>query len=134
MANLTEKKDVPHGEIQAAREALASFLIALKNYGLYPQSHAICKRSVATFYTRLKDFLNRYHDLRLNVEKDRILFKSQSVHQDTPGGDNLAFLLFRDGIQWLEFQKGLGPDEIQEFFKMGYISIKYYLETILSGK
>jgi hypothetical protein len=31
---------------------------------------------------------------------------------------SLAFLLFRDGIQWLEFETGLDPQEIQEFLKI----------------
>ena len=118
MGNLPEKKDASNGETQAAKEVIASFLIALKNYGLYPQSHAICKKSAMTFHSRLQGFLNTYHGLRVEVEKDRILFKTQVVHQDTPGGDTLAFLLFRDGIQWLEFEKGLDPQQIQAFLKI----------------
>ena len=118
MRNLTGKKDALNGEAQAAKEAIVSFLIALKNYGLYPQSHAICKKSIAIVHSRLQDFLNSYHSLRLDVEKDRLLFKSQVVHQDAEGGDSLAFLLFRDGIQWLEFETGLDPQEIQEFLKI----------------
>lgn len=85
MRNLTGKKDALHVEAQAAKEAIVSFLIALKNYGLYPQSHAICKKSIAIVHSRLQDFLNSYHSLRLDVEKDRLLFKSQVVHQDAEG-------------------------------------------------
>ena len=99
MGNLTGKEDAPHGEAQAAKEALTSFLTALKNYGLYPHSNAICKKSIANVHSRLQDFLNSYHSLRLDVENDRLLFKSQVVHQDPPEGDSLAFLLFRDGIK-----------------------------------
>jgi hypothetical protein len=71
MRSLTGKKDAPHGEAHAAKEAFVSFLIALKNYGLYPQSHAICKKYIATVHSRLQDFLNSYHSLWANKESSK---------------------------------------------------------------
>jgi len=103
MADIKPEEDVQLEEVQAAKEVLNFSLIAVKNYGLYPQNHTICKQSVEKVYGRLQDLLNKYSNLRIDIERDRILFKGQTIHIDTQGGDSLAFPLFRDGIKWLSF-------------------------------
>ena len=45
-------KDVTDAEVQAAREVLASLLVAMKNHGLYPSTHVICQKSILTMHTR----------------------------------------------------------------------------------
>jgi hypothetical protein len=49
---------------------------------------------------------------------DRLLFRGEVVHQGSTEEGNLGLLLFRDGIQWLEFHKGLQLDEISGFIKI----------------
>ncbi|MBW2681864.1 MAG: HEAT repeat domain-containing protein, partial [Deltaproteobacteria bacterium] len=91
---------------------------AAKNYAIYPESHATCQNSLQTVKSRLDAFIENYGDLRFEVTKDRLLFKSETVQQDDPKTEKLAFPLFRDGIQWLEFKQGLELWEISGFFKI----------------
>jgi len=105
-------------EFQAVEAVIASFVMATKNYAMYPESHATCQHSLQTVKSRIDAFIENYGDLRFEVTKDRLLFQSETVQQDDPKTEELAFPLFRDGIQWLEFKQGLELFEISGFFKI----------------
>lgn len=105
-------------EILTVRGMIGSFLIALRNYALYPEDHAMCRKSLAAVQDRLDGFLAGHESLRLNVEKDRFLFQGEIVHQGPSHEDSLTFQLFREGIQWLEFKNGFTAEELNVFFKL----------------
>ena len=105
-------------EILIVKGMIGSFLIALRNYALYPEDHAISRKSLAAVEDRLDGFLAGHECLRLNVEKDRFLFQGEIVHQGPPQEEALAFQLFREGIQWLEFRNGITAEELNVFFKL----------------
>jgi hypothetical protein len=105
-------------ELQAVKALITSFVIAANNYAIYPENHITCQESLQTVMSRLDVFLKNYGDLRLDVEKGRLLFQGETVHQDDPKKERLTFPLFRDGIQWLEFQEGLELLEISGLFKI----------------
>jgi len=105
-------------ELQGAKGVILAFLKTMKNYGFYPEDHPICRESIAEAGSRLDAFLKDHDNLRLDVEMDRLLFQGEVVHQKNPGEENLGLLLFRDGIQWLEFQEGVEIEEISGFIKL----------------
>jgi len=105
-------------ELQAVEAVIASFIMAIKNYSMYPESHVTCQNSIQTVKSRLDAFIENYGDLRFEVKKDRLLFQSETVQHDDPKTGTLAFPLFRDGIQWLEFKQGFELWEIYGFFKI----------------
>ncbi|MEA1946387.1 MAG: HEAT repeat domain-containing protein [Thermodesulfobacteriota bacterium] len=105
-------------ELQAIKAVIASFIMAAKNYAMYPESHATCQNSLQAVKFCIDAFIENYGDLRFDVEKDRLLFQSEMVQQDDPKTVKLAFPLFRDGIQWLEFKQGLELWEISGFLKI----------------
>lgn len=116
MNNLDTKPTVE--KMQAVTDAVASLVIALKNYALYPEKHAICQKSISNVKTRLNGFLKDHDSLRLNVEQDRLLFEKEDVLQGRAEKENLSSFLFRDGVQWLEFQKGITLSEINVFINL----------------
>ncbi|MBU2228491.1 MAG: hypothetical protein KJ936_12665 [Proteobacteria bacterium] len=103
-------------DILAVRDIFGSFLIALRNFTLYPEDHAICRKSLAAVRDRLEGFLAGRGSLLLTVEKERFLFQGEAVRQGTPQQEELAFQLFREGIQWLEFHSGITQEELNAFF------------------
>lgn len=105
-------------ELQAVKALITSFVISAENYAIYPENHITCQESLQTVMSRLDIFLKNYGDLRLDVEKGRLLFQGETVHQDDPKKERLALPLFRDGIQWLEFQEELELWEISGLFKI----------------
>ena len=65
-------------ELQAVEAVIASFVMAAKNYAIYPESHATCQNSIQTVKSRLDAFIENYGDLRFEVTKDRLLFKTET--------------------------------------------------------
>ncbi|MDP2268955.1 MAG: hypothetical protein Q8K46_07280, partial [Deltaproteobacteria bacterium] len=104
--------------IMLVKNIIAAQLIALRNYSLYPSDHAMCQNSLSTVHRCLSGFLADHECLRLDVEKDRLLYQGEVVYQGPSQGDSPASQLFRDGIRWLEFQVGLTEDELSVFFNL----------------
>ncbi len=119
----SRERDLFHGDItdqdiRAAKEIVALIINAMKSYGLYPKNHSIPQNSVARFKTALDKFLENHEELRLVVKIDRFVFQGEVVYQGQPVEENLAFLLFRDGVQWFEFLKGIELDELTGLFEI----------------
>jgi hypothetical protein len=122
----TEQKQESHGEtlseteLKDARDLLKVFLQAWKNYGLYPEGHAISSKSLQTLLSAFAGFHAKHGDLRLVVENNRLLWRDSSIHEIPPGvsADDIIFPLYRDGINWIEFQQGLPLEELVCFFNI----------------
>ncbi len=105
-------------KLQTVKGVIGLLFMAAKNHTMYPENHAIYQESLQAVVSRLDPFLKKYGDFRLDVEKDRLLFEDETVYQDDSKRDELAYPLFRDGIQWMEFQAGIEPWEISDFIKI----------------
>ena len=105
-------------KLEMIKGVIGLLFMAAKNHTMYPENHAIYQESLQAVVSRLDPFLKKYGDLRLDVEKDRLLFEDEAVYQDDPKRDQLAYPLFRDGIQWIEFQTGIEAWEIYDIIKI----------------
>jgi len=130
--NTTEQQEIPaptslsDKELKDARMLINIFILAWKNYGLYPEDHVNTIKSFERLVAAFGDFFTTHADLRLIVEKTQLFYESEIIHevsQDAPSEDIIT-LLYRDGIKWIEFQEGLTLEEIASFFR---IVFKYRL-------
>ncbi|MFC1815158.1 hypothetical protein ACFL0M_04280 [Thermodesulfobacteriota bacterium] len=127
-ADTKEQQEIPaptslsDKELQGARQVIKTFLMAWKNYGLYPEDHTASIKAFKNLVPAFGNFFTTHGDLRLTVEKDRLLCKSEIIHEvsrEAPS-ENIITLLYRDGIKWIEFQEGLTLEEIASFFRIAY--------------
>ena len=100
-------------EWQAAQKVLTSLQLARKNYSLYPENHINCERAVEQFWLQLDKYLRAHGDLRFELAKDQLIFLGEVILSAPAEDGNLPFTLFRDGIQWLEFQVGIDSKEVE---------------------
>ena len=105
-------------EWQAAENVITGLQLARKNYSLYPEDHINCTRAMERFWQQLETFLQAHGNLRFELEKDRLIFQEETILTELPEDGNLPFTLFRDGIQWLEFQDGIEAKEIEDFLRI----------------
>ena len=70
------------------------------------------------FWQQLETFLQTHGNLRFELDKDRLIFQEETILTEPPEEGNLPFTLFRDGIQWLEFQDGIEAKEIEGFLRI----------------
>jgi len=102
-------------EVTSVREVVASFLKAQKKYALYPQNHPSAQKNEQDVYRLVDNFLRRHKVLRFDIEKDRLLYRDIPVYEAQPDSENFAFILFRDGLLWLQFEEGLTAAETGKF-------------------
>lgn len=104
--------------LPAVRQVLVALLTAWKSYSLFPEDNDICRAALTTLLSSLGTYLREHGKLRLDVEDNRLLFEGHVIHQGTSETEDLAFLLFREGIRWLEFQRGIEHSEIVRCFRV----------------
>ena len=109
-------------EAEAAKNVVVTLLLAKKNFSLYPEGHISIINSVNQFYKQLDAYLQKYGDLRFDIEKDQLLSQGEVIYSGPMEEGALPFTLFRDGIRWLEFMVGIDSPELMDFLK---IIIKY---------
>ena len=109
-------------DLQDARQVINIFIQAWKNYGLYPEDHVNTKRSFENLATAFNNFFTDHEELRLTVEKDRLLCGAEIIYKVSPEApsEDIITLLYRDGIKWIEFQEGLPLEEIAAFYRIVY--------------
>jgi hypothetical protein len=113
-------KTLSDAELNDARDLLKVFLQAWKNYGLYPEGHATSRKSLETLISAFTGFFLKHGDLGLVVENERLLWRDSVIHEVSSGAaaDDLIFPLYRDGINWIEFEQGLPIEELALFFSI----------------
>lgn len=94
-------------ELQAAKRAAQSFVVAFKAFPLYPAEHAQSRKNVAKLHEELELFLGDYPSLRLDSARNSFNYRGQPVFEGPAEESNPAYLLTRDGIVFLEFHRGL---------------------------
>lgn len=96
------------------RRLFAYLLLTGKNVSLYPEGHIISMNSIRQFHEMLEADIRQYGDIRIEIEKDRVICQGVEVHKGPSEEGTLPFTLFRDGIRWLEFTEGIELEEIRE--------------------
>jgi hypothetical protein len=122
----TEQKKQQQGnalsetELRDASNLFKIFLQAWKNYSLYPEGHALTRKSLENLVSTFANFFSKHGDLGLAVEKQRFLWKDSTIHEVTARdyAEDIVYLLYRDGISWIEFLQGLPLGELAAFFKI----------------
>ena len=105
-------------ELSSIKAFIMTFLLALRNYALYPEDHSVRHKNLTSVQSQLDIYLAKHDNLHLDVEKDRLLFWGEVVHQGLPQEDHLPFLLHREGIQWIEFRNGITTAELNTFLNL----------------
>jgi len=93
-------------------------LLAWQNCSLYPEGHIVSVKALENLKTSFESFFSRHNSLRFIIGKDKLLWNNKVIHEvpiENPSED-LVSILYRDGIQWLEFNYGLSLDELIYFF------------------
>jgi hypothetical protein len=108
------------------RKLFAYLSLTGKNVSLYPEGHSISMNSIRQFHAKLEAYIRQYGDIRIEIERDRVICQGIEVHTGPSEEGTLPFTLFRDGIRWLEFTEGIDLEEIREVL---FIIHKYSILT-----
>ena len=101
--------------LDEARAIVNSLLVAVKTHSLYPEEHTTCREALARLGMELQTFLASGGELVLQVHQDRLLSNGEVLLTEPAQEGSISFVLFRDGIRWFRFERGIDPWEISQF-------------------
>lgn len=104
-----------HGRVQQTVLALNG---TFKKILLYPPEHVIYQTSLESLKKKLDRCIDKHGDLVLKIDRNQILYNDEIVHDGPMNEENLAFVLFRDGIYHLEFHESIALWEIHRFLEI----------------
>ena len=119
----TEEKDNSKKDRAGSDQALAKQIVfalsgAYKKISLYPADHVIYNSALKSVYARVCDFLNDYGSLELEIDRNQIRYNDHVVFQGDMSAENPAFIMFRDGINRIEFKTTLALWELHGFLEV----------------
>ena len=98
-----------------AKQVLYGLISAYKKRNLYAPSHSVYQDALHHFKTQLDDHIAQHGNFRIHIERMTILDQDELLYEGEAEPTDIAFLLHRDGILWLEFQDGIEIWEIDTF-------------------
>ncbi len=98
-----------------ATEACAALYRAYRAARFYPANHPVAVESLDALSQTFARTLDEIGSLKLTVMPEAFLFGDQAVFGGDGIRDNIAELMFRDGIRSLTFHRGIEHEEVSEF-------------------
>jgi len=112
--------DLPGKDLNDARNLVNTLLLTWKNFSLYPAAHNAVTRSLENLYAVLEHYLTSHTALRFTVKKNQLISEGEILYEvpSDSAAEDLVSILYRDGIQWVEFQQGISSGELSYFFSI----------------
>ncbi len=91
---------------------------AIKHHTLYPEDHSIARQHISKIHETFSLFFKNHTTLHIDIGKNTLLYDGDVVFQGRPDENDIAFLLGRDGVEWMEFSRDLERWEIQSLLRI----------------
>lgn len=105
-------------ELQDAIQVADKLVLAVQNITLYPENHAISRKSLDEAFGTLEAFIRRYGNFVAGVEKNYLQYKGKDISRKSRFHEELAYKCFRDGIQYFVFSEGMDREEFHRFIQI----------------
>lgn len=94
---------------------LKDLLKVIKVVSMYPESNPLPQSLRRSFSEKLESIVEEHGDIKLEIEKDKISFNTETVFIDRSKEERLAGIFFDTGITELTLKSGL---EVVEIYKL----------------
>jgi len=105
----------PISRQQAVTGICASLHRAYRDLRLYPEGHPAVRQALDGLVARVQKYLDEEGSLVLDVEENGLLHNGQVVYASDSSQDNMAFLMFRDGLRSISIRSGVESEELEGF-------------------
>src|SRR4030042_5006147 len=106
---------VTEKDLALIKDILRTVTKTVKAFNVYPKDNPIYQKFVTELFEKFSTFFESNDELAIDVEQHCLLYKENDVYQSEERADNIALLLFADGIRQINFYKGITFDEITDF-------------------
>ncbi len=109
-----EPKQVKH--LAEVKEFIHNFIVAEKNYQLYPSYSKVVKHSLDKLAEALEALQEAVKSsVQLTVSQKDLLYEDQIVYHEEHTGKSLAYRLYTDGVRGVAFHEGADSQELVDF-------------------
>ncbi len=117
MENLLEPEAISE-DIKLAKEVVQGVLKAKKLLNMYPPNNPVYIKTSGEVYNKFREFFDLNNKLSLKIQQYELKFNNEQIYYNPDKNDNLALLLFKDGIKEIDFLSSLTQQEIEDFIKI----------------
>ncbi len=102
-------------ELGLVKDLLRTITKTIKTFNVYPRDNPIYQKFATELFEKFSIFFESNDELAIDVKQYTLLYKENEVFHIEERTDNIALLLFADGIRQINFFKGITFDEITGF-------------------
>jgi HEAT repeat protein len=99
--------------VESVKKVCARIHQAYRDRRLYPLDHPTIRNTMDMLMATVTSHLDSLGPLALEVSEDRLFYQGEEVYAHEASRDNLAFLMFRDGIRVLRLKPGIESSELE---------------------
>ena len=93
-------------ELGLVKDILRTITKTIKTFNVYPRDNPIYQKFATELFEKFSTFFESNDELAIDVEQYSLFYKENEVFQSEERTDNIALLLFADGIRQINFYKG----------------------------
>ncbi|MCX8032648.1 MAG: HEAT repeat domain-containing protein [Thermoleophilia bacterium] len=97
----------------SARAVCAALHHSYRSLRMYPPGHPTPEQAFQTLVDALTLHLDQFGPLELEVQETQLVYEDEDVYSFPGSRDNLAFILFRDGIRTVSLLPGMEARELR---------------------
>ncbi len=102
--------------LDEVKEFIQQFVVAEKNYQLYPSYSKVVKHSIEKLYESLEAVVEKLEaPLQLRISQKDFLFEDIVVYHEEHKGKSLAYRLYTDGVRAVAFLEEIESEELVDF-------------------
>ena len=100
------------------RDIFKTLTKTVKTFNVYPNDNPIYRKFAADLFEKFSAFFEAREELPVEVRQHSLWYREHEVFHSEERTDNVALLLFADGIRQISFHRGLVPEEVVDFIEI----------------
>ncbi len=108
-------EEINEKELGLISDIIRTITKTAKTFNVYPKDNPIYQKFAGELFDKFSAFFESNDTLALDIEPHSLLYKENKVFHSEERTDNIALLLFADGLRQISFNKGITLDEITDF-------------------
>lgn len=107
---------ISQGDISALQDFFLSLSKGIRASRQYPPQHPIPSQFKTLFFRKLRSLFESTETIAVKVTHDALFIEEEMIFKGSAAAENIAGILHRDGVRYLEILSGITEEEASSFF------------------
>lgn len=115
-------KEISEKELALVSDIIRTIIKTTKTFNVYPKDNPIYQKFAGELFDKFSAFFESNDELAVDIEPHSLLYRENNIFHSEEMTDNIAMLLYADGLRQISFHKGITFDEITDFIDiLGFV-------------